>query len=56
MYEVHGVGCGFAVRFGQIQDDPVMDDMPDFKMNDMPVGNKLYIVERKSGKLKVTTR
>lgn len=50
------VGCGFAVRFGQIQDDPVMDDMPDFRLNDMPVGNKLYIVERKGGKLKVTTR
>ena len=27
--------------------------MPDFKLHGVPLGNKLYNVERKSGKLKV---
>jgi hypothetical protein len=48
------IGCGFAVRFGQVQDDPVMDDMPDFHLKGLPIGNKTFIVERKNGKLKVT--
>ena len=26
------IACGFAVRFGQIQDDPVISDQPDFKL------------------------
>lgn len=45
--------CGFAVRFGQIQDDPVIDDMPDFKLSGVPLGNRSYLVERKNGKLKI---
>lgn len=47
------VACGFVVRFGQIQDDPVTDDLPDFKLQGVPVGNKLFHVERKNGKLKI---
>ncbi len=49
------VAGGFAVRYGSIQDDPVMDDMPDFKLNNIVVANKAYNVERKNGKLKITT-
>jgi hypothetical protein len=47
------VACGFAVRGGEIQDDPVADDMPDFKLNGIVVSNRRYIVERRNGKLKV---
>ncbi len=47
------IAGGFAVRYGEIQDDPVIDDMPDFKMSGVPVGNKRFAVERKNGKLKV---
>jgi hypothetical protein len=47
------VAGGFVVRFGQVQDDPVIDDMPDFKLQGVPVGNKRFNVERKNGKLKV---
>ncbi len=47
------IGCGFAVRFGEVQDDPVIKDMPDFKLQDLPVGNKRYTVERKGSKLKI---
>jgi hypothetical protein len=50
---VFRVGCGFVVRFGEIQDDPVIDDMPDFKIQGLPVGNRRFNVERKGGKLKV---
>jgi hypothetical protein len=47
--------CGFVIRFGQIQDDPVIDDMPDFKLTNIPLGNKLFQIERKNGKLKVSS-
>ncbi len=53
MDNIFRVACGFVVRFGDIQDDPVIDDMPDFKLQGCPVGNKRYTVERKNGKLKV---
>ena len=46
------IGCGFAVRYGEIQDDPIGDAV-DFKLKGVPLGNKLFDVERKSGKLKV---
>jgi hypothetical protein len=48
------IACGFAVRQGDIQDDPVIDDAPDFKLQNLTVGNKRYDVERRSGKLKVS--
>ncbi len=48
------VAGGFAIRFGEIQDDPVVSDMPDFKLQGLPLGNKLFDVERKNGKLKVS--
>ncbi|MBK8980415.1 MAG: hypothetical protein IPM29_31320 [Planctomycetes bacterium] len=51
---VFRVGCGFVVRFGEIQDDPVIAEMPDFKLAGCPVGNKRFVVERKNGKLRVT--
>jgi hypothetical protein len=51
---VFRIACGIAVRFGEIQDDPVIDDMPDFRAKNLPVGNKRFTVERKNGKLKVT--
>jgi len=51
---VFRVGCGFAIRFGEIQDDPVITDMPDFRLTGLPLGNKLFDVERKNGKLRVT--
>lgn len=47
------IGCGIAVRFGEIQDDPVIGDMPDFKLHGVPLGNKVFNVERKNGKLKI---
>ena len=49
------IGCGFAVRQGEIQDDPVMPNAPDFKLQGLTVGNKRYDVERKNGKFKVGT-
>ena len=49
------IGCGFAVRYGEIQDDPIGDPV-DFKLKGVPLGNKLFDVERKSGKLKVAAR
>ena len=39
-------------RYGEIQEDPIMSDQPDFKLQGMPLGNKLYDVERKSGRFK----
>lgn len=50
---VFRIGCGFAIRFGEIQDDPVVTDMPDFKITGLPLGNKLFDVERKNGKLRI---
>ncbi len=47
------IGCGFAIRFGEVQDDPI-GEARDFKLKGMPLGNKVFDVERKSGKLKVT--
>ena len=47
------IGCGFAIRYGEVQDDPI-GDACDFKLKGMPLGNKLFDVERKSGKLKVS--
>ena len=47
------VGCGFAVRFGEVQMDPVIDDMPDFKLHGLPIGNKRFNVERKGKKVKI---
>jgi hypothetical protein len=49
------IGCGFAVRYGEIQDDPI-GDAADFKLKGVPLGNKLFNVERKSGKLKVAAQ
>jgi hypothetical protein len=48
------IAGGFAIRYGEIQDDPIMSDAPDFKLSGMPLGNKLYDIERKSGRLKVS--
>ena len=47
------VACGFVVRFGEVQIDPVADDMPDFKITGVPVGNKRFMVERKGNKQRV---
>jgi hypothetical protein len=47
------VGGGFAVRFGEVQMDPVIDDMPDFKLQGLPIGNKRFNVERKGKRVKV---
>ena len=47
------IACGFAVRYGEVQNDPIGDAI-DFKLQGMPLGNKIYDVERKSGKLKVS--
>ncbi|MEC7726031.1 MAG: hypothetical protein VYD05_10990, partial [Planctomycetota bacterium] len=47
------IGCGFAIRYGEVQDDPIGDPR-DFKLKGMPLGNKLFDVERKSGKLKIS--
>ena len=46
------IACGFAIRFGEVQDDPIGDAI-DFRLQGMPLGNKLYDVERKNGRLKV---
>lgn len=48
------IAGGFAIRYGEIQDDPIMQDQPDFKLQGMPLGNKLFDVERKNGRLKVS--
>src|SRR5690606_34551078 len=47
------LACGFAVRFGEVQLDPVIDDMPDFKLQGIPVGNKRFSVERKGKRVKI---
>jgi hypothetical protein len=44
---------GFAVRFNEIQMDPVIDDMPDFKLHGIPIGNKRFNVERKGKRVKI---
>lgn len=46
------IACGFAIRFGEVQDDPIGDAI-DFRLLGMPLGNKLFDVERKNGKLRV---
>jgi hypothetical protein len=46
------IACGFAIRYGEVQDDPIGDAI-DFKLQGMPLGNKLYDVDRKNGKLRV---
>ncbi|HLQ37607.1 MAG TPA: trehalase family glycosidase [Planctomycetota bacterium] len=46
------IAGGFAIRYGEIQDDPIGEPM-DFKLQGMPLGNKIYDVERKNGKLRV---
>ncbi len=48
------VACGFVVRFGEVQVDPVTDDMPGFKITGVPVGNKRFTVEKKGAKHRVT--
>jgi hypothetical protein len=50
---VFRIACGFAVRYGEVQDDPFGEPM-DFKLQGMPLGNKVFDVERRNGKLKVT--
>lgn len=47
------IACGFAIRYGEVQDDLIGDPM-DFKLQGMPLGNKLFDVERRNGRLKVT--
>lgn len=56
MDNIFRIGCGFAVRFGEIQNDPVTANLPDFKLHDVPVGNKRFNVERKNGKLKIVAQ
>jgi len=56
MDNIFRVGCGIAVRFGEIQNDPVTGNLPDFKMRGVPVGNKRFVVERKNGRLKVAAQ
>jgi len=51
---VFRIAGGFAIRYGEIQDDPILQDQPDFKLQGMPLGNKLFDVERKNGRLKVS--
>lgn len=51
---VFRVACGFAIRFGEIQDDPIIEDPADFKLVGLPLGNKRFVVERRNGKLRVT--
>ncbi|MSR39446.1 MAG: hypothetical protein EXS02_11500 [Planctomycetes bacterium] len=46
------IAGGFAIRYGEIQDDPILAEQPDFKLLGMPLGNKVYDVERKNGRLK----
>ena len=49
---VFRIACGFAVRYGEIQDDPIGDAI-DFRLQGVPLGNKLFDVERKNGRLRV---
>ena len=51
--QVFRLAGGFAVRFGEIQMDPVIDDMPDFKLHGIPIGNKRFNVERKGKRVKI---
>jgi hypothetical protein len=44
---------GFAIRFGEIQMDPVIDDVPDFRFLGVPVGNKRFNIERKGKRVKI---
>jgi hypothetical protein len=46
------IACGFAIRYGEVQDDPIGEAI-DFKMTGMPLGNKLYDIDRKNGRLRV---
>lgn len=46
------IACGFAIRYGEVQDDPLGEAI-DFKLQGMPLGNKLFDVERKNGRLRV---
>jgi hypothetical protein len=46
------IACGFAIRYGEVQDDPIGDPI-DFKLQGMPLGNKIYDVDRKNGRLRV---
>lgn len=46
------IACGFAIRYGEVQDDPIGDPI-DFKLTGMPLGNKIYDVDRKNGRLRV---
>jgi hypothetical protein len=46
------IACGFAVRYGEVQDDPIGDPV-DFRLTGMPLGNKVYDVDRKNGRLRV---
>jgi len=46
------IACGFAIRYGEAQDDPIGDAI-DFKLQGMPLGNKVFDVERKNGRLRV---
>ena len=48
------IAGGFAIRYGEVQDDQILPDQPDFKLVGMPLGNKLYDVERKNGRLRVS--
>jgi hypothetical protein len=54
LYNIFRIAGGFAIRYGEVQDDPILADQPDFKLQGMPLGNKVYDVERKGGRLKVT--
>ncbi len=53
MDNIFRIACGIAVRYGEVQNDPVIDDMPDFKLHGVPVGNKRFNVERKNNKFKI---
>jgi hypothetical protein len=46
------IACGFAIRYGEVQDDPIGEAI-DFKLTGMPLGNKLFDVDRKNGRLRV---
>jgi hypothetical protein len=47
------IACGIAIRAGEVILDPVIDDMPDFKLTNLVIANKRYLVERRNGKTKV---
>jgi hypothetical protein len=49
---VFRIACGFAIRYGEVQDDPIGEAI-DFKLQGMPLGNKVFDVERKNGRLRV---